>query len=72
MFSSSSMQVTTQDKMARLAGRMAMAIAKSKGDSDYIKYAKVRKVLIALKTKLIHKYGMAGMKAARIAASRIK
>jgi hypothetical protein len=60
---------TKQDKLVRLAGRLALSIAKERGDVKYEKYRKYRKAMLAVKKDLLQKYEAAGMKAAKKAIS---
>jgi len=61
---------TKQGKMARLAGGMAMAMARKNNDPLYKKAMKAKKIFMQAKAMIQKKYGMKGKMAARKAAMR--
>lgn len=61
---------TVQDKLARVAGKLAVQVAQQRNDPLYAKYAKFRELYMEYKQAIIQKYGAAGMKAARSAMSK--
>jgi hypothetical protein len=56
---------TVQDKLSRLAGKLAVQVAQDRNDPLYAKYEKFRGLYMEYKQAIIQKYGAAGMKAAR-------
>lgn len=59
---------TRQDKLDRLGGAMAVALAKEAGAADYKKLIKFKKLWKKYKEKLMRVYGPRGRQAARKAA----
>ena len=55
--STSNVKVSKRDKIDRLQGSKSMQLAKEKNDPVYKKYVKYNKKRIALKKKIMSKYG---------------
>ena len=63
---------TRQDKLDRLSGAMAVALAKQSGSADYKKLKKFKGLWKKYKAKLMRIYGPRGRQAARKAAMTTK
>lgn len=61
----STIKRTKQDKLAAVISKFALAIAKQKSKSEYLKYLALRKKYITLKTALIRRYAGPATQAVR-------
>lgn len=66
----SMMVVSKQSKIKRLAGKMAVELARQHKDPLYSRYVKVRALYLKVKGDMIRRYGMKALQAARSAAMK--